>query len=73
MQNLPTTLTHAIIQQTMLLSPDHGETLDFSHRNLSGVEEAEARELAFPTKDNGQVESSVTRYALQGSRMPSLY
>jgi hypothetical protein len=64
MQHLPTALTDAIIQQTVKLSPDRGETLDFSHRNLSGVDDAAARHLAFPNGEHGQDESLVTRRVL---------
>ena len=58
---LPTTLTQTIIQQTIKLSPDHGETLDFSHRNLSEVDEEVGRDLANSVRENGSNESAITR------------
>jgi hypothetical protein len=64
MQNLPSTLTHAIVQQTISLSPDHGETLDFSHHNLSEVNEEEARDLANSQDEIGTFENSITRHIL---------
>jgi hypothetical protein len=58
----PTTLTHIVIQQTIKLSPDNGETLDFSHRNLCEVTEEEAKQLAFPNQVHSVGrESTVTR------------
>jgi hypothetical protein len=55
-------LSRQVVEHALLVSPDKGETLNFSHQNLSHVGEEGASELASLRKDEEQEQSSVSRY-----------
>lgn len=58
-----TSLTHADISKALLDSTDDGQTLDFSHKNLTDVGETGAEELATIGVDELDDECIVSRYA----------
>ncbi|KAF8522222.1 RAM signaling pathway protein-domain-containing protein [Hysterangium stoloniferum] len=65
-------LTHADIAQAMLKSPDEGNTLNFSHKNLCEVGEIGAEELATIGIDDIKDECTVLRLALGYNRLTAL-
>ncbi|KAG8903222.1 RAM signaling network component [Tulasnella sp. 403] len=65
-------LSHTHIAQAMLVSTDGGQTLDFSHKNITEVKDEASHELAKIGREDDDDEGCVTRIALVYNSLSTL-
>ncbi|KZT44081.1 hypothetical protein SISSUDRAFT_1039351 [Sistotremastrum suecicum HHB10207 ss-3] len=67
-----TALAHSHVSQALLTSPDGGQTLDFSHKNLTEIPENSVKELLAAGRNDADDSNAVLRIAFNYNRLRTL-